>query len=266
MSQQLKPTTMYQKPNYHLKKKIGLPVIAAALSFATGCGAAGLLGDSNKKKADVAASALSYQNGSGSGSATADPSAKPTATAVAPSENKVEADPKANAAAATPSTPATTNAALQKCLANWPNHPFTVEQTAKPIILYQGTGNILGYDWYDFKDSIAPKLFFIPMTSTDQQNFELSLTNPHGWYCIDAQPAVSQGRVEVERRIVISLGCSSTLNIQGLGDVSWATGERHCGVQLPIISATLKANGAIDVREGRKSDWPSPSTIDMTNK
>lgn len=95
--------------------------------------------------------------------------------------------------------------ALQNCLDQWPDHPFSNSQiTNAEEILVDQSNNNNRISFQDDKQSSAPRLVLITVTSKNVNSGEITLQDPKGWYCVDIQSKAANN-------FSISSACSSVV-------------------------------------------------------
>lgn len=107
-----------------------------------------------------------------------------------------------------PSTlPPTSKTVLDECLKNWPNHPFTPEEAAKPkIVDINSDVNNNAVLYSDTSETAKPALFLVTFDANVGNQGSLVLKNSKGWYCLHI-------KAKVINNFRLELGCTSKVAI-----------------------------------------------------
>lgn len=79
-------------------------------------------------------------------------------------------------------------AVIVECVKDWPNHPFTPAQLAKPTVVeIDQENNNNATTFKDDDETAEPKLTMVVISSKNVNNGKFFANNPNGWYCIDVR-------------------------------------------------------------------------------
>jgi len=95
-------------------------------------------------------------------------------------------------------------AGVQRCLANWKNHPFDVQSPEYRVIEPKVGVFGIGGDIHDDKATDRPELVYIRPAVSVMSKSDIDLMNPNGWYCLEKS-------VSVMAKIRIRLQCDAHL-------------------------------------------------------
>jgi len=99
----------------------------------------------------------------------------------------------------------TDQAAIQRCLDAWPNHPFGAQGPHKARWIETSvriTG--VGHETVDDAATTQPQLIFVKPAVNVMTKTTLQLLNPKGWYCIESN-------VTVMGKLVVKAACAAQL-------------------------------------------------------
>ena len=109
-------------------------------------------------------------------------------------------------------------AGVQRCLANWKNHPFDVQSPEYRVIEPKVGVFGIGGDIHDDKATDRPELVYIRPAVSVMSKSDIDLMNPNGWYCLEKS-------VSVMAKIRIRLQCdphlastAQAVSVMGGGD------------------------------------------------
>ncbi len=95
-------------------------------------------------------------------------------------------------------------AGVQRCLANWKDHPFDAQSPEYRVIEPKVGVFGIGGDIHDDKATDRPELVYIRPAVSVMSKSDIDLMNPNGWYCLEKS-------VSVMAKIRIRLHCDAHL-------------------------------------------------------
>lgn len=108
---------------------------------------------------------------------------------------------------ATPLVNAEDKTALDECIKQWANSPFTPQEIAQPkVIDIAADVNNNGLIYTDDKITAKPTLFLVNFNISVGNNGQLAFLNPKGWYCFNV-------KAKVINNFVINAACDAHVAI-----------------------------------------------------
>jgi len=108
---------------------------------------------------------------------------------------------------------------VQRCLANWKNHPFDAQSPEYRVIEPKVGVFGIGGDIHDNKATDRPELVYIRPAVSVMSKSDIDLMNPNGWYCLEKS-------VSVMAKIQIHLHCDAHLASTEEGVTVMGGGDR----------------------------------------
>ena len=112
---------------------------------------------------------------------------------------------------------------VQRCLANWENHPFDAQSPEYRVIEPKVGVFGIGGDIKDDKATDRPELVYIRPAVSVMSKSDIDLMNPNGWYCLEKT-------VSVMAKIHIRLHCAAHLASTEEGVSVMGGGDRGVNV------------------------------------
>ena len=112
---------------------------------------------------------------------------------------------------------------IQRCLANWQNHPFDAQSPEYRVIEPKVGVFGIGGDIKDDKATDRPELVYIRPAVSVMSKSDIDLMNPNGWYCLEKS-------VSVMAKIQIRLHCDAHLASTQEGVSVMGGGDRGVNV------------------------------------
>jgi hypothetical protein len=111
--------------------------------------------------------------------------------------------------ATTPTTPVNEEdkGALNECIKQWGNSPFTPQEIAQPkVVNIAADVNNNGVIYTDDKITAKPTLFLVNFNINVGNNGQLAFMNPKGWYCFNV-------KAKVINNFIINTACETHVAI-----------------------------------------------------
>ena len=109
------------------------------------------------------------------------------------------------------------HAGIQRCLANWKDHPFAASTDYRVIEAKVGVFGI-GGDVKDDTVTAKPELVYVRPAVSVMSKSDIELLNPNGWYCLEKSVAV-MAKIEIELHCNAKLATTEEgVSVMGGGD------------------------------------------------